>query len=237
MARIPLLIEKIQSESYRLSGENSKKTEYIITIEEKNEKWHRVFRCNYEELESLRTTISNLLDSTTTAEKLGIDENKASTLDDHYKKDNLCQSCRYKQSQDCIECIFVLQSPLERLLFLALKENHIKFQTQYPFNWKGEKISIEGKAYNNPLNNFKEVLTVVDFYIERGSSKLCVYTDGHTYHERTEEQAQRDKRIDRKLQQLGYQVLRYTGKDVKENVTRIIDEIKDWLDKGYDSHK
>ena len=48
--------------------------------------------------------------------------------------------------------------------------------------------------------------------------KLCVYTDGHTYHERTEEQAQRDKRIDRKLQELGFQVLRYTGKEVNDTI-------------------
>ncbi|MDB9755820.1 endonuclease domain-containing protein [Winogradskyella sp.] len=61
--------------------------------------------------------------------------------------------------------------------------------------------------------------------------KLCVYTDGHTYHERTEEQAQRDKRIDRKLQELGFQALRYTGKDVNENTDIIVKEIKKWIEK------
>ncbi|MBU2939836.1 endonuclease domain-containing protein [Lacinutrix sp. C3R15] len=60
---------------------------------------------------------------------------------------------------------------------------------------------------------------------------MCVYTDGHTYHERTEEQAQRDKRIDRKLQELGFQVLRYTGKDVNENTDIIVAEIDKWLEK------
>jgi len=43
-----------------------------------------------------------------------------------------------------------------------------------------------------------------DFYIEKRNVKLCIYTYGHTYHERTEEQVQRDKRIDRKLQELGF---------------------------------
>jgi very-short-patch-repair endonuclease len=58
---------------------------------------------------------------------------------------------------------------------------------------------------------------------------LCVYVDGHTYHERTEEQAQRDKRIDRKLQELGFTVLRYPGKDVNENLDGIVSEIKKWI--------
>ena len=135
----------------------------------------------------------------------------------------------YKLTNHCLTCIFDLQSPLERKLFLALNKNYIRFQTQYPLNWKGENISIAGKSYSNPKNNFKEVLTVADFYIEKRDIKLCIYTDGHTYHERTEEQAQRDKRIDRKLQELGFKVLRYTGKDINENTDSIVTEIKQWI--------
>ena len=125
--------------------------------------------------------------------------------------------------------LFVLQSPLERQLFLELLKSYIKFQNQYALNWKGKSISTAGKSYDDRQNNFREVLTVVDFYIEKGSTRLCIYTDGHTYHERTEEQAQRDRNIDRKLQELGFQVLRYTGKEVNENVQKIVNEIKRWL--------
>lgn len=78
-------------------------------------------------------------------------------------------------------------------------------------------------------NNFKNVLTIADFYIEIRGVKLCIYTDGHTYHERTEEQAQHDKRIDRKLQEFGFKVLRYTGKDVREGMDHIVREIKQWI--------
>jgi hypothetical protein len=126
--------------------------------------------------------------------------------------------------------LFVLQSPLERQLYLELSKSYLKFETQYPLNWYGQNISIEGKTFGDSQNNFKEVLTVVDFYIEKKDTKLCVYTDGHTFHERTEEQAQRDRNIDRKLQELGFQVLRYTGKDVKENSEKIINEIKKWIE-------
>lgn len=105
----------------------------------------------------------------------------------------------------------------------------IYLQSQYPLNRRGEHISIEGKTFEDSQNNFKEVLTVVDFYIEKRNVRLCVYTDGHTYHERTEEQAMRDKKIDRKLPEFGFVVLRYTGKEVNENMDKIIYDIKKWL--------
>ena len=239
MAKIPIEIEKIKrifkqrfSENSRSWGnENPDKeiTEYLISVIEKGQKWNRTIKCDLKELTKFRDEISELIESTTTAEKLNITNEKANILDKNYTTDKLCLNCNYKLTNHCLTCTFDLQSPLERKLFLALNKRNIRFKSQYPLNWKGENISIEGKSFTNPKNNFKEVLTVADFYIEKRDIKLCIYTDGHTYHERTEEQAQRDKRIDRKLQELGFQVLRYTGKDVNENTDKIVDEIKKWL--------
>ena len=229
MARIPIEIEKIKR--IRKSFDDSEEvTEYLISVIEKGQNWKKTFRCELYGLTKLRDEISELIDSTTTAEKLNITNDNANILDKHYADDELCKNCDYKLTHHCLTCVFDLQSPLERKLFLALNKKYIRFETQYPLNWKGENISIAGKSYNNPKNDFKEVLTVVDFYIEKRDVRLCIYTDGHTYHERTEEQAQRDKRIDRKLQELGFQVLRYTGKDVNENIEIIVDEIKKWIE-------
>jgi hypothetical protein len=234
MAKIPIEIEKIKRiyKSLR-SDDNSENevTEYLISVTEKGQNWNKTIGCELKELTRLRDKISELIESTMTAEKLNITNDKANILDKHYADDELCQNCNYKLTNHCLTCIFDLQSPLERKLFLALNKKYIRFEAQYPLNWKGENISIAGKSYNNPKNNFKEVLTVADFYIEKRDVKLCVYTDGHTYHERTEEQAQRDKRIDRKLQELGFQVLGYTGKDVNENTDIIVAEIKKWIEK------
>ncbi|QIA08799.1 endonuclease domain-containing protein [Draconibacterium halophilum] len=234
MAKIPIEIEKIKtlSKSYRIDNSDNEEnyvTEYLISVTEKGQEWSKTFRCGINELINFRDKISELIESTTTAEKLNITNGKANILDKHYANDELCQNCNYKLTNHCLTCIFDLQSPLERKLFLALNKEYVRFQTQYTLNWRGESISIAGKSYDNPKNNFREVLTVVDFYIEKSDVKLCIYTDGHTYHERTEEQAQRDKRIDRKLQELGFKVLRYTGKDVNENIDEIINEIKKWI--------
>ncbi len=67
-------------------------------------------------------------------------------------------------------------------------------------------------------------------YIDKRGKRLCIYTDGHTYHERTQYQAQRDRNIDRTLQELGYQVLRYTGKEINENIDKVVGDIKKWIE-------
>lgn len=232
MARIPISIKKIKTENSNssfLSGVNET-VEYLFTLEEKGQAWQKTFVCNRDALLKFRKEIDKLIEETTTAEVLQLSLEKAKIVDEHYKSDILCKTCNYKMTSKCKECLFVLQSPLERKLFLELSRSYIKFETQYPLNWYGQNISIEGKTFGDSKNNFKEVLTVVDFYSEKKQRRICVYTDGHTYHERTEEQAQKDRNIDRKLQELGYHVLRYTGKDVKEDCQKIINDINKWIE-------
>jgi len=226
MARIPISIEKIKICSERT---DINETRFLVSVKEKGNNWNKTFNCKIDDLKKFKEEIDRIISSVSVAESLNISEEAGRRLEELYKSDPLCQNCKYKLSRNCETCALELQSPLERKLFLALKEEYINFSTQYALNWKGEHISIEEKEYNNPLNNFREVLTVADFYIHNRGENLCVYTDGHTYHERTEEQAQHDRKIDRKLQELGFTVLRYTGKDVNENVSGIVKNIKGWI--------
>jgi very-short-patch-repair endonuclease len=57
------------------------------------------------------------------------------------------------------------------------------------------------------------------------TSYAIVECDGHDFHEKTKEQAQRDKARDRYLAAQGYRVLRYTGSEIYRNPTIIWDEI------------
>lgn len=229
MARLPISFQKIKTKDY----DNADTVKYLVKISDRGTYWDKTSICDRVELVKLREELDKVLADSTTAEILKVSENKAEIIDKSHKTDTLCKDCEFKMTHNCVTCIFDLQSPLERKLFLELKRANVYFQPQYPLNWYGQKISINGKTYDDPANNFKEVLTVVDFYIEKGNIRLCVYTDGHTYHERTEEQAQRDRNIDRKLQELGFQVLRYTGKDVNEDTQKIIGDIKNWTEKDY----
>ncbi|SDK43169.1 Protein of unknown function [Catalinimonas alkaloidigena] len=231
MGIIPVNIKKIKmNDSLGLSSEKEEFTRYLFQLHEKGQQWDKTIICGRDDLLKLRNEIDTILESTSTAEVLRITEDQARVVDEHYKDDSLCSTCAYKLTPSCKQCLFVLQSPLERQLYLELLKSYISFQPQYPLNWYGKSISVAGKTYRDKHNNFKEVMTIVDFYIEKRDTKLCVYTDGHTYHERTEDQALRDRNIDRKLQELGFKVLRYTGKEVRDDTTKIVSDIKKWIE-------
>lgn len=59
----------------------------------------------------------------------------------------------------------------------------------------------------------------VDFAIHVTNGKdvsqwIAVECDGHDFHERTKEQARRDKARDRSITALGYRILRFTGSEI-----------------------
>lgn len=62
-----------------------------------------------------------------------------------------------------------------------------------------------------------------------GQSQLVVECDGHDYHERTKEQASRDKERDRALQSCGYVVFRFTGADIYQDAFKCAMECLDHL--------
>jgi very-short-patch-repair endonuclease len=58
---------------------------------------------------------------------------------------------------------------------------------------------------------------------------LVIECDGHQFHERTKEQAQRDRERDRKLQQMGLRVFRYTGSELWRDSAKCAAEVADYL--------
>lgn len=55
--------------------------------------------------------------------------------------------------------------------------------------------------------------------------RICVELDGHDFHERTKEQASRDKRRDRAFAANGWTMLRFTGSDVFRDPEAVLDEV------------
>ena len=53
-----------------------------------------------------------------------------------------------------------------------------------------------------------------DFMIEYRDVRAVVECDGHDYHERTKEQAQHDRELDRAFQREGFRVFRFTGREI-----------------------
>lgn len=62
----------------------------------------------------------------------------------------------------------------------------------------------------------------IDIVLLAGADKYAVELDGHDFHERTKEQAARDKSRDRDLTLLGWRVLRFTGSDVWRDPAAVV---------------
>lgn len=67
----------------------------------------------------------------------------------------------------------------------------------------------------------------VDFMLEgTGKTKgVAIECDGHDFHERTKEQAEKDRSRDRDLTLQGYQVLRFTGSEIYRDAWKCAGQI------------
>jgi very-short-patch-repair endonuclease len=130
------------------------------------------------------------------------------------------------------------ESPIERRMLLALLKHSFNQLTQcrvvhpsagpigvvaYPIDYHDEELLIRpqesiGKYRVDFLLTWrsKEILPRSDdkFDFVNTEIKVIVECDGHEFHEKTKEQASRDKKRDRDLQTMGYYVFRYSGSDI-----------------------
>lgn len=60
-----------------------------------------------------------------------------------------------------------------------------------------------------------------------GVTGLAIECDGHEFHEKTKEQAARDKARDRELSALGHRVVRFTGSEIWRDPFRCADDVFD----------
>lgn len=63
--------------------------------------------------------------------------------------------------------------------------------------------------------------------------RLIVECDGHDYHERTKEQAARDRSRDRDFQLRGYTVLRFTGRELHRDPLGCARQVSEWVEMGW----
>lgn len=77
-----------------------------------------------------------------------------------------------------------------------------------------------------------EPLARVDFeltLVGSRSYRLCIECDGHDYHDRTKEQAAKDKARDRKIVGLGNRIMRFTGSEIFAGAVKCFNEAVDGL--------
>ena len=170
------------------------------------------------EMKVLLEDISTVLGYKPIMEKFNCSIEDARDIKKEIDKSN-CRDCDLLM-KECYRCCIVCESPLERELLKALVSNEISVELQM-------RINKDGTVSHFPEDvDTSKILTIPDFYVETENKKICIYTDGHTYHERTEYQAVRDRSIDRNLQNLGYIVLRYTSSEIRQKLENVVKDIK-----------
>lgn len=200
--------------------ELEEKGEYKLSF--KLDKWEVSQLVTESALEDIKKQIDQATGLTKISESFDCNGDHAQEIKkfwDNKSNWKMCNACNFKW-KECFNCVIKTDSPLERDLLLELRKNDVVVVMQRRFNK-------DGSHYDFPKEiDFDNILTIPDFYIEEGDFKLCIYADGHTYHNRTEKQALRDRNIDRELQRLGFTVLRYTGQEIRKDCALVVENIK-----------
>lgn len=164
-------------------------------------------------------------------------------MEDHYLQGSercfgeMMRNCLLNKLLDELSWPFEqMQSPIERILALALtivgsSDASVVFRVDGRFyglanvhRTRTHRIIIEPQAEINGHHvDFVVTLEIIQPDIKGTLRKpsarsvtqsIVIECDGHEFHERTKEQARRDKRRDRDIQESGYPVFRFTGSEV-----------------------
>jgi very-short-patch-repair endonuclease len=198
--------------------DNLKQDDFKIELQ--LERWTISQKIKKRDLIEIRDNINTLLGLTEISQKFGVTIEESEKITKFHETNKVkCKECEFNNIL-CDKCVLICQSPLERDLMIELKKNNIEAILQMRINKDG---TID--QYPTPVDKDR-ILTIPDFYVEENGSKYAIYTDGYTYHGKTEYQFSRDRSIDRKIQLLGFKVLRYPGDEVRNNLKQIVEQIK-----------
>jgi very-short-patch-repair endonuclease len=144
----------------------------------------------------------------------------------------------------------VVSSPIERLLEMAIYHRVMKFPYDpYAFDYVDTSQRDEGLEQAIARSSARignEALLLVrqcrlldwpaDYVVVVLSDPnkfIVVECDGHDFHERTKEQAARDRSRDRRLQAAGHHVLRFTGSEIYRDPMKCAEEVLDRANEIY----
>jgi len=133
-------------------------------------------------------------------------------------------------------------SPIEKLFFGALASEVRSRGTDFDGLLQCKKGEVFDPVLLNPVSPITRYVIVesqislldwpVDFVIKvqamNGFHSLIIECDGHDFHERTKEQASRDRSRDRRLQEAGYPVFRFTGSEIWRDPISVVHQVIDW---------
>lgn len=123
------------------------------------------------------------------------------------------------------DLLWLCESPIEQSMLLALRR--MANAKICCFGDLPTLVAVAGKAEIHcqyPLEIDGAPIRL-DFAIKvPGGASVAIECDGHEFHERTKEQAARDKSRDRALTAAGWKVLRFTGSEIWRDANQCANE-------------
>lgn len=127
-----------------------------------------------------------------------------------------------------------LGSPIEQLMLDALLQLEIEWcgtpsldDCERFAEYRDIKRDGWGRAWLTPQARIDQYRVDFLFWIEHGLYRegVVIECDGHEFHERTKQQAERDKRRDRAIVAAGFPVLRFTGSEIVRDPAACAEEV------------
>lgn len=126
------------------------------------------------------------------------------------------------------------ESPLERVMLAALVAV-IEIEERWPLNIIPPEIAMKsggGRLCLSPQVQLEDYR--VDFLLAdarfKNPVRIVIECDGHDFHERTQDQALRDRSRDRVVQALGAKIVRFTGREIWRDPIACAREVFDFLE-------
>lgn len=195
----------------------------------------------------LRDTVQDLFEETDAQERDMIFEASLAMLDNSISSEVgwICKLLKYCKSP--IERVFVTSLWSLSVSTMHLVNNRPILLTpdghsfgSEPFSLCNLTIEPQAKIANYFVDfRLTYVLEQPDFEakdkagipgVKVRQNQIVVECDGHDFHERTKEQAAKDKSRDRALQTAGYKVFRYTGSEIWANPVKCATEVANCLE-------
>ena len=117
-------------------------------------------------------------------------------------------------------------------LTLPASEQDLENDKKYVWSIRGGTLIVQFQVQIADIGRVDFLIHALDCGGEREEEwnwkQLIVECDGHDFHERTKEQAAKDKARDRQAQLAGYTVFRYTGSELWRDPWGRIRPVLEW---------
>lgn len=130
---------------------------------------------------------------------------------------------------ELLSCMDGCESPIEQLMALALytkSQSWVVSNRCNKLNLDIVDIQTQGEVVSSSGKKYRADFIIPVFDLKTHNSKCFVIEcDGHEFHEKTKQQAMRDKQRERALVEKGYVVVRFSGSEIYKNPNACAEEV------------